>query len=505
MSKIKNIKLLNIVPAELGKFLDLPFELKSTKTGKNFARISYFLKKEIELLKNKNNIQIEYNPKHSFVDYLPKQYTANLQEANFDSKELMFNIWTLENGKSNTFYSVFETGIINLNYMYSIEDLLADKDEKNVFLRSLFALTFNKVFLSDSLTKDFTKLSLFAKLNFVKEHINLLFLNYKSLSTKEQLSEYESLIFIKKRNEFLKKLNRIRSSLYSQGYLNKMKNATDEIIFKSPRRIDRPFSLSDNYSKTGFDSLTTVNTIIVNNDISKTFDSSYWSNLSIYKEVYDPEKWNDLAKFEKEYKGSGEIISVTTKCVDNEGYLLIDKENLYDIFNDKKDKEVLLTRSFIIFYNAIQSFRTLSDSIVYNLSYVEYDFYGLKNIIPILKYYKNRIKEFHLFTNDKTQFELKDEIYTNSEIEFKIDYCISALETKFALEDGKREKKKAINSGILQFTVLIFTGIAAFSVLYRFLGPGGNFELPYFVYWGPFVILVVLLTAALASYFDKKR
>ncbi|WP_027334389.1 hypothetical protein [Mycoplasma elephantis] len=504
---IKDTQILNIIPVDLGKFLNLPFQSKNNKTNDNFKKISKFLKME---MKQEENLFLEYNLKNKFNYYDSNDFAERVKKTNFDFEELMVNIWDKNQKESNCFYSLYDTGILNFNYMYSINDLISN-DEEKIFFKSLYILRkFHVIFKHEDILSDFSKLSDLAKLNFIKEHVNYLFLNYGEISRNEKNIDYSSLIFIKKRTSLLKFINRLKGALYSPLYVNKLKLATEKTKLKSSRKIDRLLSLSNNYPEIDYEGLSSVNTIFLDSKDSSRLGYNNFLNSSIYKKIINFEKWNEIANFKKEEKSESKTNDRITKCVANDGYIATDKKDLYSILNyDKKDKdgikEAMTIKDFIVFYNYIQSFRALCDSIVYNLSRIQYDFYGLKNIVPVFKYYKNQVNEFHLFINDKNEFNFKKDIFDNSEIEFKLDYCISALETKFTVEDAKREKKKAINSGILQFTVLIFAGIAAYSVLYKFLGPDGKFEVPYFIYWGPFAILLVLLIAALASYLDKKR
>ena len=163
------------------------------------------------------------------------------------------------------------------------------------------------------------------------------------------------------------------------------------------------------------------------------------------------------------------------KCSNNEGLIKTNNCNLVSILRtDKKNDSV---KTFINSFNLIQSFWMLSDSLTNNISKVDYDFYGLKNSLPILNYYNSKLKDFNSrVQNSPVLANLKKDIYNNCDLEEKFAGALAAIQARFAIEDGNKEKKKAINAGVLQLTVLVFAGIASFATLNRFFGKNGTIK-----------------------------
>lgn len=514
---IENIKILNVIPLDLGKTISYPFDLNRFEASKNYDLLAKFITKEIDPFPTKKTNQnfdsdayVQYNSQNEFSKHLEwkkEKYSKNLESINFeDNKELLCRVWIDKQENPNVYYSVYETGIVVFNYLYSINEILLEENNANVFLKILFETTFNDVFNSQKIIEDFSNLSNTAKVKFIQNFVNYYFLEYSNIyKNNENKIDYSQLFFIKQRKLMLETIQKMRLALYKKDFWTKI-NSEDKVI-KSRKKLNRPLSLFANYSKNNYDSFSFVRNIFFQPENSEIIEISKWTQPITYKGIHNYLKWNNISFLEKKL-GANDIYylddnSSKYKCANNEGLIKTSFNTLFELLKSKQNESI---KSFVNSFNAIQSFWMLSDSLINNISKVDYDFYGLKNSLPILNYYSSKLKDFNSgIQNSNVIANLRKDIYINCELEEKMAGAISAIQARFAIEDGNREKKKAINAGILQLTVLIFAGITAYTGLNRFLGPGSGLNLPFFQIWGPLIIVVVLLIAAFASYLDKKK
>ncbi|MGP1451718.1 MAG: hypothetical protein ACTTJO_03075 [Metamycoplasmataceae bacterium] len=515
---VSSIRILNSIPLDLGKFISYPFDLNRFEAAKNYQTLSKFLIKEIE----ENNNKLEQNNKVPFIEYnddseFSKILISKIENKkeffsprNFDdTKELIFRVWSSKKVNEDLCYSVYETGIVVFNYIYTIDQLLEDKNEDNVFLKLLFDKTFSDVFNSNRMIEDFNNLSNTAKVKFIQNFVNFHFLEKNNFVLNKNIEndKYENLFFLKKRKEILEIVQKLKLVLHKKDFWTKT-NGTENNL-KSRKKLNRPLSMLSNYSKPNYDGFSFIRSILFQPENFEIIEISKWCQSITYKGIHNYLKWNNIISLEQKLEHNNIFYlddnSSKYKCSNNEGLIKTNNCNLVSILRtDKKNDSV---KTFINSFNLIQSFWMLSDSLTNNISKVDYDFYGLKNSLPILNYYNSKLKDFNSgVQNSPVLANLKKDIYNNCDLEEKFAGALAAIQARFAIEDGNKEKKKAINAGVLQLTVLVFAGIASFATLNRFFGKNGTIkEMWHFYIWGPIFIIIVLLIAAFASYLDKKK